>query len=370
MGTTNLASPPRRETFSQDPAGDRSKIPAPAVAPDGEQSVSPIAGTLTGRMFPIIRWRQSYLAPVTLLAAGLLLALTTNLAKVSQGLGMTPLSYLTWSLTGAALILTMFSHYRGKFPVLNRRSIEYYVLSGFLTVAGTNLIFFSAVRHLGVSFVAMMISLPPLLTYLGALMLRMERFCWRRATGVALALAGTAYLVLQQWEMPGSDPAWIALALLGPVLLSAGNIYRSRRWPPGASAESLAPGMLLGAIVALVMLSSLFDLALEIPLHRNNAVLLVFLQSVVFAGQFLMLFVLQKAGGPVTLSLMGGVSAVFAVPIAMILLSEPALPGLAVSASLIALGILCMLLGVTTCNGETAASIRQTTAPIHSSACQ
>ena len=39
--------------------------------------------------------RQSYVAPVALLAAGLLLAISTNLAKVAQGLGFTPLAYLT-----------------------------------------------------------------------------------------------------------------------------------------------------------------------------------------------------------------------------------------------------------------------------------
>jgi len=41
------------------------------------------------------RGRQSYVDPAALLGAGLLLAVSTNLAKVAQGIGVTPLAYLT-----------------------------------------------------------------------------------------------------------------------------------------------------------------------------------------------------------------------------------------------------------------------------------
>jgi len=297
----------------------------------------------------LIPRRQSYVAPAALLAAGLLLAVSTNLAKVAQGIGITPLAYLTWSLVGATLLLTAVSYARGQIAKVNRRSVEYFAVSGLLGVAGSNLIFFNAVAHLGVSFVALMLSLPPLLTYAGALILRMETFCWWRATGVVLTLAGTAYLVSTKWAAPDADTAWILLTLIGPVLLSAGNLYRTRRWPPGATAESLAPGMLLGAIAILVAFALVPGWSLAVPSESTFAVPLIATQATVFAGQFLLLFVLQKAGGPVFLSLMGGVSAVFGVPIAMLLLAEPALPAILPSAILIAAGIVLMLLGVMAC---------------------
>ncbi len=315
-------------------------------------------GRISARIDQPTRRRQSYVAAAALLAAGLLLAVSTNLAKVAQGIGVTPLAYLTWSLAGAALLLTLVSYFRGQTARVNRRSVEYSVVSGFLTVAGSNLIFFNAVTHLGVSFVALMISLPPLLTYVGALMLRMETFCWWRATGVFLALVGTTYLVVRKWSAPDADTAWILVTLIGPVLLSAGNLYRTRRWPPGASAESLAPGMLLGGIVTLMFFSLVPGWSLAIPTESAYAGPLIATQAGVFAGQFLLLFVLQKAGGPVFLSLMGGVSAVFGVPIAMLLLAEPALPAILPSATLIAAGIVLMLLGVTACQRQTSQSPR------------
>ncbi|MEQ8693096.1 MAG: EamA family transporter, partial [Pseudomonadales bacterium] len=107
------------------------------------------------------------LALVSLFGAGLLLAVTTNLGKVASTLGVYPLAYLTWSLVGACVILLPLALWRGRTPRTDRRSLEYYFLAALLTVAGSNLIFFSVVGRLGVSFVALMYALPPLLTYAG-----------------------------------------------------------------------------------------------------------------------------------------------------------------------------------------------------------
>lgn len=297
----------------------------------------------------VVAGRSPHRALFALLGAGLLLGVTTNLAKVAGGQGLTPLAYLLWSLVGAAFILLCVSHLRGQRTQISRPYVVYCLVAALLTVAGSNLIFFTAVGHLGVSFIALMFALPPLLTYAGALLLRMETFCAWRAAGVVLALAGTAYLVLQQWAAPNSHGVWILLALLGPVILSAGNLYRTRHWPEGASAEALAPGMLVGAIALLLMFALVSGTSVDLPSENRTALPLVAGQAVIFAGQFFLLFVLQREGGPVFLSLMGGVSAVFGVPIAVFLLAEPALPAFLPSAALIATGIGCMLFGVKAC---------------------
>lgn len=293
---------------------------------------------------PVPRYRL-YIAPAVLLATGFLLAISTNLAKIAQGIGFTPLAYLVWSLAGATFILTVVSRLRGAPISLNKRTLEYFIVSGFLTTAATNLIFFSAVNHLGVSFVALLMALPPLLTYAGALLLHIERFCWWRALGVTLALVGTLLLVIQKWTSPDTDPVRIMITLIGPILLAAGNLYRTLRWPSGASPESLVPGMLLSSVVMLMFFSLLPGWSLGIPTRNSNALSLIALQASVFSGQFLLLFALQKLGGPVFLSLLGGVSAIFSVPIAMLLLNEPAIPTFFTSALFVATGIGCMLYG-------------------------
>jgi drug/metabolite transporter (DMT)-like permease len=110
--------------------------------------------------------------------------------------------------------------------------------------------------------------------------------------------------------------------------------------------------MLLSALLMLLVFSLLPGRSLNIPGVNFNAIALLGVQTITFAGQFLLLFALQKLGGPVLLSLMGGVSAIFAVPIAVMLLDEPIVPAFFFSVLFVAAGIVCMLHGAKACHGH------------------
>lgn len=283
---------------------------------------------------------HAWLFPFTcLLAGGLLLGISTNIAKYAGDISLTPLAFLFWSITGAAIILSVVALLRHEHPPLSARGFEYYFVAALVSVAGSNLIFFSAIPHVGAGFVAMMIALPPLLTYLGALVLRIERFNAIRAFGVAAALAGAGVLAVRKFSAPDASVFWIIIALCGPVLLAIGNIYRTLRWPDKASPSALAPGMLIAAAIWLGMVSVVSDFSLAVPHGEILPLALIALQACIFAGQFLLLFLLQKTGGPVLLSLLGSVGAIVGVPVAVFVQGESVPDGLILGASLIALGV-------------------------------
>ena len=273
-----------------------------------------------------------------LLGGGGLIGISTNLAKYAGEIGVTPLAFLFWSITGAAAILLIVALIRHELPPLNARSFEYYFVAALISVAGSNLLLFSAIPHVGAGFVALIISLPPLLTYLGALALRMEQFNIVRALGVAAALLGAGVLAARKFSTPDASTFWILIALCGPVLLAIGNIYRTLRWPDKASPSALAPGMLIAASLLLLSFSVLPNFSVKMPLDWL-LLGLIGIQAAVFAGQFLLLFLLQKTGGPVLLSLLGSVGAVVGVPVAIFLQGEVPPEGLFLGASLIALGV-------------------------------
>lgn len=284
--------------------------------------------------------RSVWLVPlICLLVGGALLGISTNVAKYAGEIGLSPLAFLFWSITGAATILLVIALLRHELPPLNKRSFEYYFISALVSVAGSNLLFFSAIPHVGAGFVALIISLPPLLTYLGALALGMERFQTVRALGVAAALAGAGVLAARKFSAPDASVFWILIALCGPVLLAIGNLYRTLRWPKGASPNALAPGMLIAAVILLGATSLLPDFSLTVPLGGFLPLGLITLQAFIFAGQFQLLFLLQKTGGPVLLSLLGSVGAIVGVPVAVFLQGESPPDGLILGASLIALGV-------------------------------
>lgn len=288
----------------------------------------------------ISRNKSNWFIPfICLLAGGILIGVSTNLAKYANVLDLAPLAFLFWSITGAAIILFIIAFVRNELPPLNKRSFEYYLVAALVSVAGSNLIFFSAIPHVGAGFVALIIALPPLLTYLGALVLQIERFNILRATGVVAALLGVGVLAARKFSTPDASIFWILLALCGPVLLAIGNLYRTLRWPDNASPSSLAPGMLVAAAILLGIVSVLPSFSVTVPLTEFKSLWLIAIQALIFAGQFLLLFLLQKTGGPVLLSLLGAVGAIVGVPVAIFLQGEASPEGLLLGGSLIALGI-------------------------------
>lgn len=278
-----------------------------------------------------------------LFATGSLLGLSTIFAKLAPSNGLAPSAFLVWSVTGAAAILTVARLLTRQAIPSNGRSLEYYVVAAIVSLAGPNLILFTAVEHVGASFVALAIAFPPLLTYVAAVLFVMERFDAGRALGVLVALCGAIVIAWLKFAGSADNTNWILATLVAPVLLASGNIYRSLRWPRGAKPEDLAPGMLIAASIML-MFVVFFVPSLRIVVSLTSvAVGLIGLQSVAFAIQYRLFFMLQQQGGPVLVSLLGSVAAIVAVPIAIGLLGEGVPKGFWLGTGLIALGVLLVV---------------------------
>jgi len=279
-----------------------------------------------------------------LLATGMLLALSTILAKLATEAGLSPVALLAWSSLGAAGALLGIAAAQGHLPPFNVRTLEYALVAATVSFAAPNLLFYSAIPHVGVSFVALAIAFPPLFTYLGALVLRIERFSVVRASGVALALAGAAYIAILKLNAPSGANVWVLAVLGGPILLAIGNLYRTLRWPEGARPDALAASMLAAAAAMLIAVGMLPGFSLGVP-PTQAAALLIGAQIATFAAQFTIFFILQKRGGPVYISLLGAVAATVGVPVAILLLGEAPPAGLVIGGLLIAAGITLITIG-------------------------
>jgi drug/metabolite transporter (DMT)-like permease len=288
--------------------------------------------------------RSPLVAPAILLVAGGLLGVSATLAKLAADVGLSPVPFLAWSCAGAAAVLTAVAAARGRLPPLGRRTAEYFLVSALVGLALPNLLFAAAVPHVGAGFVSLAVAFPPLLTYVGALALRMERFSAVRAAGVALALAGAGLIAALKTGAPGGPVLWVAATLAGPVLLAVGNLYRTLRWPPGVAADALAPGMMAAAAGLLLLAGLAPGGSLAVPAGDAAPLLVIAAQAAVFSVQYLLYFELQRRGGPVYLSLMGSVGAVVGVPLAVLLLGEAPPAGLGPGALMIAAGVAAVTL--------------------------
>lgn len=288
--------------------------------------------------------RQSWLVPVVcLLTVGILLGLSTNLVKYAANRGLNPLTMLTWSVACAALIFNMRNMLIGRIPRPSRRYAEYIVVAALVGVVAPNLLIYAAVPQVGAGFVTLSIAFPPLLTYLGALALRMESFDGYRATGVGVALAGATIMAYMKATTPDAPILWIAATMLAPVVLAIGNLYRTARWPDGAAPQELVSGVLLVSGVALSAAGILTSFPLALRWHDPFDIFMIALQTCLLSGQYVLYFILQKRGGPVLMSLLGSVAAVVGVPTAVFVLGESPPSGLLVGGTMITIGIVFLV---------------------------
>lgn len=282
--------------------------------------------------------------PVLLLLTGAFLAVTILISRAASDDGAPMLAFLTVATGGAGLILSLTAAATGRVGGEPRRVVLYALGAGAfqaLPIAMTYL----AVAHVGAGFLSIAFAFPLLLTYVLALGLGMERWDPLRGGAVALGLGGGA--ILTAAKLGGAEAGagvWIGVACAVPVVISLGNLYRTRFWPDGAPPLMLAGGM-LGAAALLTLPVALwrdgaagFAALLGAPLVGA----LLTANLLAFTAQFMTYFRLQKAAGPVYLSQIGTVGALIGAPAAVWLFGE-ALPGgrwgFAAAAALLAAGV-------------------------------
>ena len=275
-----------------------------------------------------------------LLLVGSFLALSLAIAKLADEAGAPRLSFLITALVGAALILAGTTALRSQPMPINRRTLEYAAVSGIL-FAVPNAVSFLSVRHVGAGFVALSLAFPVLVTWLLAVTLRMEKLRALRLVGVLLGLAGGVVLALSQGSDAEGARGWAALVMLMPVVLAAGNIYRTKRWPENAAPVFLAALMMLGGALALTPFALMHEGGRFEELFGSSRIILLLLgETAVFAVVYFFFFVLQRLAGPVYLSQIGLVAALAGTLIAIFALGESIPSNLGTAGALIVLGTL------------------------------
>ncbi len=266
-------------------------------------------------------WRR--FEPFALLfAAGGFIGLIFPLAKVAGQLGMSPLAYTGLSAVGAALVLHIVALIGGRPPPVKKAEIGYALIAGQLTFAVPFGTLAAVIPQAGSGVPAILQSLAPLITLAIVYALGAERPSLWRSSGLVMGFFGVLLILFARGagaDATGAKFAWYLAALVTPLALACGNVYRSLAWPQGSWPVALARLTLLAAAAGLLLLAGLFQL-----LGLSGAALagvgkgwpLILLQSLVTGIGYAFFFRLQQVGGPVYLSQISyvntGVGVIFA----------------------------------------------------------
>jgi drug/metabolite transporter (DMT)-like permease len=274
-----------------------------------------------------------------LLGTGAALGLNFPIGKMAMAAGVTPALWAAVISAGAGLAMLLIVAVTERNDLSRTSTFYFAVVSGFLSYVVPNFLTYSVIPKIGSGLAAIMFALSPVVTALLSVLLRVRPPNLLGIFGITLGLAGAGIIIFSRnSDFRGGATPWILAALLIPVFLGAGNVYRTMAWPFGASPRKLAAHTNLAAVpflaLAVYVQTGTFDLA---PLASIPE--LVVLQLVVSTVMFLMFFRLQQIGGPTYLSQIGYVAAAVGVVIGVFYFGEIYPPNVWVGAGVIAVGI-------------------------------
>lgn len=242
---------------------------------------------------------------------------------------------------GAGLSMLVVSSLAGRWRNSSATAsvLRYAIVSGLISYVIPNFLTFSAIPKIGSGLAAIMFALSPVLTALLSIMLKVRPPSLLAIAGIALGLLGALIIIAGRNEnFSVGSGFWLGAALLIPVFLAIGNVYRTLAWPEGASPRKLAAATNLAAVPPLLLIAFVQSGRLDIaPLAAAPG--LAALQVAVSTIMFLMFFRLQQIGGPTYLSQIGYVAAAVGVLIGVAWLGEIYPANVWMGAAIIAAGI-------------------------------
>lgn len=223
-----------------------------------------------------------------------------SLAKIAVEEGAHPLGVNYWqSLIGAAVLIGYLISTRKSLPI-GRNYLSFYLICGILGSVLPGLLYFYAVTHISPGVLAITISTVPIMTYIAATLIKIERRSIFRTLGVCFGVLSIVLLIVPTESLPErSAVIWIFAAIAASACYAGENLVIALRLPEGANTFTVLGGMLITATLVMtpfVLVTDTF-VPLSWPWDSSEwAIISLAILSVVCYGLFMMLVV---RAGPV-----------------------------------------------------------------------
>lgn len=241
-----------------------------------------------------------------LLALGSLWGLSPAFTKFLVLEGIPPFGVVFWQTLIAGTGLLVMCRIRRVEIGLDRRHLRYFAVMGTVGFAlpNSNMVF--VVGHIPAGLMSVIIVTAPVITYVVAVAIRLEKIDVRRAAGVLLGLVGVAVLVLPLGSLPSPDMLPFALlAFITPIAWALSNVYAEVARPHGTDSMVLAMGTMYAA-AATTLVAALATGSFH-PIWRDfevgNQALIAF--GLITVGTFFLYFTVVSLSGAVYLAQVG-----------------------------------------------------------------
>ena len=191
-----------------------------------------------------------YLPLILLLTLGSLWALSPVFTKFLALEGISPIGAVFWQTLIAGIGLYIICRFRGVNIVYDIIHLRYFAVMGAVGIAlpNSNMVF--VLGHIPAGLMSVIIVTAPVITYIVAVVIRLEAIDIYRSSGVFLGLIGVGAIVLPRGSLP--DPEMLPFALLAfitPTAWALTNVYAESARPRHTDSMVLAMGTMFAAAI-------------------------------------------------------------------------------------------------------------------------
>ena len=249
-----------------------------------------------------IKW----LPLLLLLVLGAIWGGNPSFSKALVTNGISPAAVVFWQTLGAGVLLSIVCLFRRTPIGLSRRAIIYYLVIGVIGIDLAYIMVVVSVRHLTVGYVSVLVLFSPLLTYVFAILLRVERINLLRGLGILVGFAGAGVLVIPDGSLPSPDLLGVALlAFITPVGYATANIYAEWGRPEKVDNVALAAGTMFAAAGGALVVSLIDGSFHPVWVDFAQREVILFGFSLATAVAFLIFYLIVALAGAVYLGQVG-----------------------------------------------------------------
>jgi drug/metabolite transporter (DMT)-like permease len=254
-----------------------------------------------------------------LLGTGAGLAMITPLAKLALLRGIDPFVWAGLIAFLPTTLLWWFAARQGPFWK-NPRLWFYGLLGGIAANLIPSSILLFAIPHIGSGLAGLMFALSPVVTAILSLLLGVRPPNVALLVAVAVGFIGAFIVVAGRNALALPDaPQWLLIALIVPFSLAIGNVYRTAKWPEGATPLQVAVVVNLSVVPIFAALAIWHGGSIWPVFDNLGLTAAQWLAALVNVGLF---FRLQWISGPTYLSQIGYVAAAVSLAIGALYFAE------------------------------------------------
>jgi drug/metabolite transporter (DMT)-like permease len=243
------------------------------------------------------------------LIAGTLVGSIFVIGKLLMNQGLSPVAASFFQVIGAASVVVTLVAVRGQRLPTDPAALRFFAIAALIAVSASAVVGNWVLARIPAGIFTVVVTLSPLFTSLFQALVQRKLPPRNALIGTGLGLLGVSLVLLPRAQSVDSEQGLaLMVALAVPVLLAAGNVYRSRYWPTGMDAPTSTAGTMALQALMLVPLFFSGDAMASLP-HAVALWPLVLLMIVITVAANVSAAALQRVADSVAYSQIGYVIA-------------------------------------------------------------